>query len=71
MAIYDKNIHFSINKSELKLFDIHKFVQEHPLLSKRLGKDGILFESGCEAPSPSKDYGHIQINIDQVDYFIY
>jgi hypothetical protein len=46
--------------------DIHKFLKEHPFLSQLLRKDGILFECDGDAPSPSKDYGQLQINLDKV-----
>ncbi len=46
--------------------DIHKFLKEHSFLSQLLRKDGILFECDGDAPSPSKDYGQLQINLDKV-----
>jgi hypothetical protein len=46
--------------------DMNKFLQEHPFLSGLVGKNGVLFECYGDAPSPSKDYGQIQININQV-----
>jgi hypothetical protein len=45
---------------------MNKFLQEHPFLSGLVGKNGVLFECYGDAPSPSKDYGQIQININQV-----
>ena len=47
--------------------DIHKFLKKHPFLSELVRKDGIIFECDGEAPSPSKDYGQLQINKDKVE----
>ncbi len=55
------------NGYPLQTCDIHKFLKEHPFLSELIGEDGILFECAAEAPSPSKDYGQIQINLDKVN----
>ena len=49
--------------------DIHHFMKQHPFLSQLLRKDGILFECDGEAPSPSKDYGQLQISLDKVGIF--
>ena len=46
--------------------DARQFVKEHPFLSTLLNQDGILFECDGEAPSPSKDYGQLQITMDKV-----
>jgi hypothetical protein len=46
--------------------DIREFLSDHPFLSELIRKDGILFECYGDAPSPSKDYGQIQIKIDKV-----
>ena len=43
-----------------------KFFQDHPFLAGLIRKDGVLFECYATAPSPSKDYGQIQIPIDKV-----
>ncbi|CAF1245929.1 unnamed protein product [Rotaria sordida] len=48
------------------MFDTDKYLKEHPLLSKLVGENKILFECSAIAPSPSKDYGRIEINFDQV-----
>lgn len=48
--------------------DIRRFKKEHPFLSELLRTDGIIFECDAQAPSPSKDYGQIQITLDQVYY---
>ncbi len=48
-------------------YDIKKFLNDHPFLSKLIRKDGVLFECYGTAPSPSKDYGQIQITIDKVN----
>ncbi len=50
--------------------DIRRFRKEHPFLSELLREDGVLFECDGEAPSPSKDYGQLQITMDKVDYKI-
>jgi len=53
--------------NRIEIFDIHKFLNNHPFLSELIkSKNGILFECYGDAPSPSKDYGQIQINIDQI-----
>ena len=48
--------------------DVQKFRKEHPFLSALFRKDGILFECDSQAPSPSKDYGQLQITMDKVSY---
>jgi hypothetical protein len=50
--------------------DIRLFKKQHPFLSQLLRDDGILFECDGEAPSPSKDYGQLQITMDKVYYLI-
>jgi hypothetical protein len=42
--------------------DIQRFLKEHPLLSTLIREDGVVFQYDGEAPSPSKDYGQLQIN---------
>ncbi|CAF0783538.1 unnamed protein product [Adineta steineri] len=57
------------NKDNLPLHqtcDINQFRKEHPFLSKLLREDGILFECDSQAPSPSKDYGQLQVTMDKV-----
>lgn len=46
--------------------DLQKFKKEHPFLSALFRKDGVLFECDGQAPSPSKDYGQLQITTDKV-----
>lgn len=46
--------------------DIQNFRKEHPFLSKLLPDNGIIFECGAQAPSPSKDYGQLEITTDKV-----
>jgi len=46
--------------------DLHRFRKEHPLLSELLSDDGIIFECNAQAPSPSKDYGQLEITMDKV-----
>jgi F-box protein 36 len=46
--------------------DVHVFIKNHPFLSTLLRKDGVLFECDGDAPSPSKDYGQLQITLDKV-----
>ena len=53
-----------------EVMDTQKFFREHPLLFELIGKNGVLFECDGEAPSPSKDYGQLQINLNQVNYEI-
>ena len=58
---------YNNRKNDLnQVCDMRRFVKEHPLLSKLFREDGVLFECDGEAPSPSKDYGQIQISMDQV-----
>lgn len=47
--------------------DIRRFKKEHPFLSALLRDDGVIFECDAQAPSPSKDYGVLQITTDQVN----
>ena len=54
------------NSYGTEVFDVHRFAGKHPLLSQLIRENEVLFECGSEAPSPSKDYGHIQINFNQV-----
>ncbi len=54
------------NASLPQICDIRRFKKEHPFLSTLLREDGILFECDGEAPSPSKDYGQLQITMDKV-----
>jgi hypothetical protein len=56
----------SNNAYPIQKSDIHQFLKEHPFLSTLISEDGVLFECCGEAPSPSKDYGQIQINLDKV-----
>ncbi|UJR37515.1 hypothetical protein I4U23_030217 [Adineta vaga] len=46
--------------------DVQKFKKEHPFLATFFREDGILFECDSQAPSPSKDYGQLQITMDKV-----
>ncbi|CAF0884936.1 unnamed protein product [Adineta ricciae] len=46
--------------------DVQQFRKEHPFLSALFRKDGVLFECDSQAPSPSKDYGQLQITMDKV-----
>lgn len=46
--------------------DLHSFRKEHRLLSELLSDDGIIFECNAQAPSPSKDYGQLEITMDKV-----
>jgi hypothetical protein len=55
------------NVYPIQTCDIHKFIKAHPFLSQLLRKDGVLFECDGDAPSPSKDYGQLQINLDKVN----
>ncbi|CAF3079165.1 unnamed protein product [Rotaria sp. Silwood2] len=57
---------YTNNNKRIKIIDIHKYLKEHKLLSKFVGENEILFEYGSIAPSPSKDYGHIEINFNEV-----
>ncbi len=50
------------------IIDMRKFFNEHPFLFELIEKNGILFEFYGDAPSPSKDYGQIQINLHQVKH---
>ncbi|CAF1325268.1 unnamed protein product [Adineta steineri] len=50
----------------IQTFDVPKFLKEHPFLSGLLKKDGNLFQCDGDAPSPSKDYGQLQINSNTV-----
>lgn len=43
-----------------------EFFRDHPFLAELIRTDGILFECYATAPSPSKDYGQIQILLDKV-----
>ncbi|CAF3426316.1 unnamed protein product [Rotaria socialis] len=54
------------NFNSKKSFNIHEYLKEHPLLAGIIVKNEILFECHGEAPSPSKDYGQIEINLDQI-----
>ncbi len=55
------------NVPVIQICDIRRFKKEHPLLSKLLRDDGVLFECDGEAPSPSKDYGQLQVTTDKVN----
>ncbi|UJR08718.1 hypothetical protein I4U23_012975 [Adineta vaga] len=46
--------------------DINQYLKEHPFLATLIHKNGVLFECDGDAPSPSKDYGQLQINFDRV-----
>jgi len=54
-----------------EICNLRKFLKKHPLLSELIGKDEILFECYGDAPSPSKDYGQIQISIDKVNQIFF
>ncbi|CAF3755946.1 unnamed protein product [Rotaria sp. Silwood1] len=66
MANNENKIYFDDNINQIRIIDIRKYLKEHPLLSKLVGENEILFEYGSIAPSPSKDYGQIEINFDEV-----
>jgi len=55
------------NAYPIQTCDIHRFKKEHPFLSELLRDDGVLFECDGQAPSPSKDYGQLQITLDKVN----
>ncbi|CAF1052894.1 unnamed protein product [Adineta ricciae] len=46
--------------------DTRLYLKEHPFLAALLPKTGVLFECDGDAPSPSKDYGQLQISIDKI-----
>lgn len=50
----------------IQTFDVPQFLKQHPLLSTLVSKNGVLFECDGDAPSPSKDYGQLQISVDRV-----
>jgi hypothetical protein len=54
------------NTNPYQICDVHQFRKEHPFLSQLLREDGVLFECDGQAPSPSKDYGQLQITMDKV-----
>lgn len=54
------------NGYPLQTCDIRRFKKEHPFLSELLRDDEIIFECDAQAPSPSKDYGQLQITLDKV-----
>ncbi|CAF1565471.1 unnamed protein product [Rotaria magnacalcarata] len=56
----------SDNINSKKSFNIHEYLKEHSLLARIIVRNQILFECHGEAPSPSKDYGQIEINFDQI-----
>ena len=47
-------------------WNARSFFRDHPFLAKLIPSNGILFECYATAPSPSKDYGQIQIQLDKV-----
>ncbi|CAF1068028.1 unnamed protein product [Didymodactylos carnosus] len=47
-------------------FEFSNFKQNFHQLFDLLRKDGVVFECDAEAPSPSKDYGQLQITTDKV-----
>ena len=56
------------NVPVIQTCDMHSFVKEHSFLAQLIRDDGVIFECDGEAPSPSKDYGQLQITMDKVCY---
>ncbi|CAF0867557.1 unnamed protein product [Didymodactylos carnosus] len=60
----------SNNKSDnaypMQTYDFNNFKQNFHQLFELVRKDGVVFECDAEAPSPSKDYGQLQITTDKV-----
>ena len=54
------------NTPVIQICDTRRFKKEHPFLSELLRDDGVLFECDGQAPSPSKDYGQLQVTTDKV-----
>ena len=60
-VVQNKNAH------TVETCDIRRFKKEHPFLAELLrNDDGVIFECDAQAPSPSKDYGQLQITDKQV-----
>lgn len=49
-----------------KICHVQQYFHEHPFLASLIPKNGILFECDGDAPSPSKDYGQLQVGLDKV-----
>ena len=49
-----------------RICDMRQYFKDHPLLAQLLPTTGVILECDAQAPSPSKDYGQLQINLDRV-----
>lgn len=54
------------NSSPHQTCDMTRFKKEHPFLSQLLSNDETIFQCDAQAPSPSKDYGQIEITMNKV-----
>jgi hypothetical protein len=59
-----------INSSEI-IGNLRDFLIQHRLLAQILPSNGIVFQCDGTAPSPSKDYGQLEIHFDKVDNIVY
>lgn len=46
--------------------NVQQYEKQHKFLFALLPKNGVLFECDGQAPSPSKDYGQLQLTLDKV-----
>ena len=49
-----------------QICDVHQYFKGHHFLFSLLPENGVLFECDAQAPSPSKDYGQLQLTLDKV-----
>ena len=66
MAAANKAIVSNMNANPIETCDIRRYARNYPFLFHLIPADGVLFQCDGDAPSPSKDYGQLQINLDQV-----
>ena len=66
MATVKKATVSNMNAHPIETCDLRRYARNYPFLFHLIPADGVLFQCDGDAPSPSKDYGQLQINLDQV-----
>ena len=56
-----------LNANAIETSDLREFLRQHPFLAQLIPTTGVVFQCDGDAPSPSKDYGQLEINLDKVD----
>ena len=55
-----------LTANAIETVHLRRFLRQHPFLAQLLPSNGVVFQCDGDAPSPSKDYGQLEINLDKV-----